>query len=317
MFDQFKLYKIAGACGAALLLAAAGIQASQPQLNVRMKNVSGTTSSHGSIRQCSDLEVSFERGARVAHSEQTITIPHASAPVLRAHLSGASGMTIFTGTGADYSVTACKFAAATYASSSNENLDAIHVTVQNGELQTKIPEDDNWLLYLIIQAPSGADLDVSTRNGPMELRDLSGKITAHVENGPLSLTHCTGEVDGSAINGPLSVNGSSGRMHVRTENGPLSVRLEGNRWENGGIEGSTQNGPLDLGVTAGYLSGVLVKSDGYSPMSCRAAACSEAQRTWDDNSRRIEIGKQPVVIHLSTHNGPVSVNSRTSSDDDI
>lgn len=317
MLELSKLYKTAGACGAMLLLAATGLNAGQSQVNVRMKNTSTTTSSHGAIRQCSDLDVSFEHGARVAHGEQTITIARASAPVLRAHLDGASGMTIFTGTGPDYSVTACKFAAATYGSSSNENLDAITITVQNGEIHAKVPYENNWLLHLIVQAPAGAEFDVSTHNGPLELYDLAGKITARVENGPLSIDHCTGEVDGSSVNGPLSIKGSSGRMHVRTDNGPLSVQLEGNQWNNGALEGTTQNGPLSLGVETGYLSGVLLQTDGYSPMSCRAAACSDAQRTWDDNSRRIEIGKQPVVIHLSTHNGPVSVHSRTSSEDEI
>ena len=317
MLELSKLYKTAGACGAALLVMAAGLSARQPRTNVRMSGTRISTISHGPVKQCSDIDVSFDHGARVAHAEQTITIPRASAPVLRAHLSGASGISISTGSGADYSVIACKYAAATYASSSNENLDAISVTVQNGEIHTKVPDDDNWLLYLIIHAPAGAEFDVSTHNGPLELNDLSGKITAHVENGPLSIDHCTGEVDGSAVNGPLSIKGSSGQMHVRTENGPLSVKLEGNQWKNGALEGTTHNGPLSLGVDTGYLSGVLLQTDGYSPMSCHAAACSDAQRTWDDNSRRIEIGKQPVVIHLSTHNGPVSVNSRSSSSDEM
>ena len=275
-----------------------------------MKNTSITTVHTAPIRQCSDIDVSFDHGARVAHGEQMITIPRASAPVLRAHLMGLPACLSSRAPAPDYSVTACKFAAATYGSSSNENLDAINVTVQNGEIHTKVPYEDNWLLHLIVQAPAGAEFDVSTHNGPLELYDLAGKITARVENGPLSIDHCTGEVDGSSVNGPLSIKGSSGRMHVRTENGPLSVQLEGNQWNNGALEGTTHNGPLSLGVETGYLSGVLLQTDGYSPMSCHAAACSDAQRTWDDNSRRIEIGKQPVVIHLSTHNGPVSVHSK-------
>jgi hypothetical protein len=317
MLELSKLYKTAGVCGAALLMVGAGLSARQPQTSVPMSNTTRTTSSHGPVKQCSDIDVSFDHGARVAHAEQTITIPRASAPVLRAHLSGSSGLSIYTGTGSDYSVTVCKFAAATYGSSSNENLDAINVTVQNGEIHAKVPYENNWLLHLIVQAPAGAEFDVSTHNGPLELYDLAGKITARVENGPLSIDHCTGEVDGSSVNGPLSIKGSSGRMHVRTDNGPLSVQLEGNQWNNGALEGTTHNGPLSLGVETGYLSGVLLQTDGYSPMSCRAAACSDAQRTWDDNSRRIEIGKQPVVIHLSTHNGPVSVHSKTSSEDEI
>jgi hypothetical protein len=268
-----------------------------------------STNTDGPVRRCSDLNVFFD-DRRVAQSEQTLTIPRASAPVLRAHLRGSFGISAFTGSGADYSVLVCKFAAATYDLSSSEHLDSIRVTAQNGEITANAPDDENWMVYLIIQAPAGASLDFATHNGPLELRDLAGKVTATVENGPLSIDHCTGEIDGSAQNGPLRAVGSTGKLHLRTQNGPLSVRLDGTRWENGGIDGSTQNGPLSLSVSEGYRSGVVVEADGYSPVSCRAAACRDAQRTWDDRWRRIEIGQQPVVVHLSTRNGPVSVNSK-------
>lgn len=316
MLELSKLCKTAAICAAGLLVVAAGISAREPQKVVHMSRTTNTTSVNGPIRQCSDLEVSFESGARVARAEDKLTIPRSSAPVLRAHLTGPSGISVYTGSGGDYSVTVCKYAAATYASSSNENLDAIKVTAQDGEIQASVPDDNNWLLYLIVHAPAGVAFDLSTRNGQMDLFDLSGRITARVENGPLTLEHCTGEVDASTANGPMTVKGSSGNMHLRTENGPLDIKLEGNKWENGEVEGSTQNGPLTLGVGAGYLSGVVVRTDGHSPVSCRAAACDGARRTWDDRSRNIEIGKQPIVIRLSTYNGPVSVESRTSSSED-
>jgi hypothetical protein len=266
-------------------------------------------SEHGPIRQCSDLDVTFGDSARVAHSEQTITISRSSAPELRAHLTGPSGITVYPGSGLDYSVLACKFAAATYSGSSDTNLGDIHVDAKGSEIQVSGPGAENWTVYLIIQAPVDATLDLATENGPLSVREMHGKVTAHVQNGPLDIDHCTGDVDGSAVNGPISVAGNSGRMHLKTENGPLSVKLDGNRWESGELEGRTENGPLDLAVAEGYSSGVIVESRGYSPMSCPAPTCSQGQRTWDDNHRRIELGRQPVVIRLSTENGPVSVSS--------
>jgi len=306
---NLKTYAGVAALVAILFLGIAAANARQSHTYTRNHSNGFSTNTDGPIRQCGDLNVYFD-DRRVAQSEQTLTIPRASAPVLRAHPQGPSGISAFTGSGPDYSVLVCKYAAATYDASSSERLDSIRVSAQNGEITASAPDGENWMVYLIIQVPAGASLDFATHNGPLDLRDLSGKVTAAVENGPLSIDHCTGEIDGSAHNGPLSVVGSTGKLNLRAQNGPLSVRLDGTRWENGGIDGSTQNGPLNLSVSEGYRSGVVVESDGYSPFSCRAAACRDAQRTWDDRWRRIEIGQQPVVVHLSTRNGPVSVDSK-------
>jgi hypothetical protein len=292
-----------------IILTVAAAHAAQKHNRSQTHSNGFSTITHDPMRQCSDLKVSFD-DRPVVQSEQTLTIPRASAPVLRAHMQGPFGISANTGSSADYSVLVCKYAAEGFGSSSSSRLDSIHVTAQSGEISASVPDEDNTLVYLIIQAPAGASLDLSTHNGPLGLKDLAGKITANVQNGPLSIEHCTGEIDGTAENGPLSVVGSTGKLHVRIQNGPLSVRLDGTRWENGGIDGSTHNGPLSLSISEGYRSGVVVETDGYSPVSCHAAACRGANRTWDDRSRRIEFGEHPVVVRLSTQNGPVSVESK-------
>jgi hypothetical protein len=293
----------------AIILVVSATHAGQKYNRTRNHNNGFSTNSDGPIRRCSDLRVFFD-DRPVAQAEQTLSIPRGSAPVLRAHMQGPFGISAFTGSGSDYSVLACKYAAEGFGSSSSSRLDSIRVTAQNGEISASVPDEDNTLVYLIIQAPAGASLDLATHNGPLGLEDLAGKITASVQNGPLSIAHCSGEIDGTAENGPISIVGSTGKLRVRTQNGPLSVRLDGTRWENGGIDGSTQNGPLSLSVSEGYRSGVVVETDGYSPVSCHAAACRSANRTWDDRWRRIEFGQQPVVVRLSTQNGPVSVDSK-------
>ena len=297
------------AIAVAIILIVAVAHAGQKYNRTRTRNNGFSTTTDGPVRGCSDVKVFFD-DRPVAQAEQNLAIPRGSAPTLRAHLQGPFGISAFTGTSADYSVVVCKYAAENFGSSASSRLDSIHVTAQNGEISASVPDEHDTMVYLIIQAPAGVALDLSTHNGPLDLHDLSGKITANVQNGPLNIDHCTGEVDGTAENGPISVSGYTGKFHLRGQNGPLSVRLDGTRWENGGIDGSTQNGPLNLSVAEGYRSGIVVETDGYSPFSCHAAACRGANRTWDDRWRRIEIGQQPVVVRLSTQNGPVSVDSK-------
>ena len=112
-----------------------------------------------------------------------------------------------------------------------------------------------------------------------------------------------------ASNGPISVEGSRGRFDVETSNGPIGVRLSGRRWD-GSLTARASNGPLTVSVPADYQSGVEITSSTHSPWNCRIAACRSGNRDWDDRSRSLKLGTDPVVVHLSTVNGPVTVNER-------
>jgi hypothetical protein len=289
-------------------LAIAGAHAQQSRNRNHLDPTSTYIHTEGPVTKCSDLDVRF-RGLPGSHSEETLTIPRASAQILRAHIGGAFGISASAGTGPDYSVVICKYAAPNLNSSNGDLLNSIRVTVQNGEISATAPDEINCMIYLLIQAPVGAPLDVSTTNGPLDLHEISGKITARVQNGPLAINHCTGDVDATSTNGPVSVKGSTGIVHVRTDNGPLSVELDGDHWENGELTGSTQSGPLNLSVSENYRSGVVVETAGYSPVHC-AAGCNAARDAWNDRTRGIQIGQQPPIVKLFTQNGPVNIDTK-------
>jgi DUF4097 and DUF4098 domain-containing protein YvlB len=116
-------------------------------------------------------------------------------------------------------------------------------------------------------------------------------------------------VKARASNGPISVTGSSGEFDIETANGPIDVRLSGRRWD-GHLDVRASNGPLTLRVPADYQSGVEISSSQHSPWNCRAAACRSGNRDWDERSRTLRLGVDPVVVRLSTVNGPVTVAER-------
>lgn len=302
---MFSMPRLASAISAGAL--ATALMASGAPAQSRSHYNSSTWTSDRAATSCDQIQVNFDDWAHVARGEQTITVPGNSQ--LTAHMSGPNGVSVFRGSGSSYTVHACKFAAADRDSRGEDRLAAISVTENHGEISVKGPGqgEDRWVVHLIVEAPATANVDVSSENGPVALRDVSGKIRAHAQNGPVSLEHCTGDIDATTENGPLSFRGSGGHLNLRTDNGPLSVALEGNHWEEGQLEGRTENGPVSVSVAQGYSSGVIVESDGYSPFSCKSGACENAQRTWDDHVRRVEIGSKPVVVRLSTTNGPVSV----------
>ncbi len=278
-----------------------------------------STQRDGPIDDCRQVRVSFDDEA-AARAEETVTGP-APRGALKFRAPANSGIFVLGSDRSDVSVTACKAAAAP------QDLSRISVSYDGGELLVRGPEGDNWLVYLIVRAPraSGLDLDVTNgpvaargmtgavtaqaQNGPLSFEESSGQIRAEARNGPISLKACSGTVSATAQNGPISVSGSSGDVDINTQNGPISVKLSGNRWD-GKLEAHARNGPLSLSLPEGYASGVSVESSGRSPFQCRARACGQARRDWDDDSRRIDFGDSSApVVRLSTVNGPVSIRS--------
>jgi len=204
-----------------------------------------------------------------------------------------------------YSIDVCK------AARRAEDLAAIRVTFENGELRASGPSHRRWQVLYHIHAPKGADLDVEAENGPLAIRDIDGKLNVRTSNGPLSLDNVSGDVDAATTNGPISVSGGSGSVKVRASNGPLSVHLEGGAWTGGVLDASTKNGPLSLRIPRGYGSGVRVESHGRGPVSCRAEGCERKTRSWSDDEedepRIIQLGRGAEAIRLSTVNGPITI----------
>jgi len=254
---------------------------------------------------CSDLRIRFDDRDAVVRSE-TRTLTKAEAPVLKVHPYANGGTQVVGWDNANYSVTACKAVEA--GADAESVLTQITMTIENGTVSTHGPsgEDQDWTVYLLIRAPKAAAIELETKNGPISLYDVNGKLTAHAQNGPISLRNFSGDADLTAQNGPISMDGSKGNIRIKTENGPISVNLSESSW-NGELSADAQNGPVTLRVPNGFQSSFVVEATNHAPMSCHASICGSARKTWDDDHRRIEFGSSPAVVHLSTVNGPVSV----------
>ena len=267
------------------------------------------------VRTCEDIRIEFDhRPARRA--EDTFRLS-AGSP-FRVRLPVNSGIRVWGSARSDFAVTVCK------AAPQAEDLEVIRVSPEGSGLAFHGPGGEDWVTYLLVEAPRDAELDLEakngsigvdgtagkitarTTNGPIDLSNCSGAIDANAQNGPISLEDCTGTGEARAVNGPVHISGDSGTYRLSTQNGPISVELAGDRWK-GSLDARAVNGPLSLKIADGYRSGVVVETTGHSPVSCPDSACRAARRTFDDDSRRIEFGDSDPVVRLSTRNGPVSV----------
>jgi DUF4097 and DUF4098 domain-containing protein YvlB len=250
------------------------------------------------VTSCSDLRVTFE-DEPAATADEVVPVGNVRSLAVRAPQNG--GISVAGNDSGGYQVTACK---AAYSSAA---LNDIRVRLSGNEVSASGPDNGSWVVYFIVRAPRGADLDLDTRNGPISLRNVNGTIAAHALNGPISARELGGTMNLETTNGPISLDGGSGAAKLNATNGPITVRLRGDSW-NGSLDAHTQNGPMSLHIPASFRSGVVAESDGHGPVSCRAEVCRQARRTWDDeDNRRIELGSGPTVVHVSTVNGPLSV----------
>jgi DUF4097 and DUF4098 domain-containing protein YvlB len=260
---------------------------------------------HGPVADCAGLHIHLhDRAAEIRSEERTVTRPDGP---LRVESEVNGGVQVQGWDQDTYSVTACK---AAEASSNNVEriFSQIKLSVENGRVSVSGPSGhDNWTVFLLVRAPKSANLELHGNNGPLSIYALDGKLVARATNGPISLQDFSGDADIVAVNGPIDLTGNSGKLHLHTENGPISVSLSGDAWKGSGLEAVAQNGPLTLRVPKNYQSSLLVESDGHSPMSCQASLCNDARKTWDEESRRMEFGNAPAVIHLSAVNGPISI----------
>lgn len=256
--------------------------------------------------QCEDTNNTFG-DSDTWHAVETRTIPRGSFSTLAITAARNGGVQVEGWDGADVSVTVCKFAGADDEASARRKLDAIRVNISGGQISADVPESQASV-HFYVRVPANITLSLEAHNGPLGLKNVTGTVQARTVNGPLSIRHCSGTITAEARNGPVDLADTSGKVNVSAENGPVSVRLADLQWQGEGLQASTHNGPLDLRIPTRYQSGVEVVSDGHSPFRCDV--CNEANRTWDNaGMKKVRLGNAgaPIVVRLSTHNGPVSV----------
>ena len=256
---------------------------------------------------CSPRSVSFGR-AETFTAEESFEL--ASAGELEVVASENGGIRVRGWNGSSYRVTVCKAVGAWNAGEARELFNAIRVERGGGRLSADGPSDGDWLVHFIIEAPMGADLTLISRNGPLSARDFEGDLDLDVQNGPISLRNVSGKVVARADNGPISLSGGSGEISLRAQNGPLSIDLDGSGWNGLGLDGTTENGPLTVTLGSHFVSGLLIETEGHSPVKCDPEICDGAKTRWNDSGVQFVFGGATPVVKLSTENGPLTIRSR-------
>jgi hypothetical protein len=120
----------------------------------------------------------------------------------------------------------------------------------------------------------------------------------------------TGTLSAEAQNGGISIKDCGGDVSANVQNGGLSISLP-ERWEGKGLEAHTQNGGLVVAVPRNLNTAVEIAGSQYVSFVCKDNVCDNAERTWDNDGRKmLRFGTGDTLVHATTVNGGVVVKAR-------
>lgn len=254
---------------------------------------------------CSDVRVRFE-GDAAEMSEERMDIP--ARGTLEVNVEKRGGVYVQAGSGDSYTARLCKAFAP---GSSREAWGReVRLSLQGNKLTVVGPSNEDWVGYLLVDAPRGASMNVAASHAPIAFHQVSGTFNATATNGPISVKNPDGGVVfAKTTNGPISFAGNSGDVTLTAVNGPLSVKLSGNQWHGRGLTAETRNGPVSVKLPEEFRSGVRI-SGSRGPWSCQGERCEGVARISDNDVRTFTLGEGDPVVRISTTNGPVSIKTK-------
>jgi hypothetical protein len=168
----------------------------------------------------------------------------------------------------------------------------ISVEVANGVMRPQGPStstpERSWTVEVKAWVPRSSDLSLSTHNGPIGIRGVSGTMDIH------------------SVNGPVALIDLSGAVFARVENGPLAVELSGTKWSGAGLDAQSQNGPVALRLPKNYSAkletGTLNgPSDIEYPLTVEGRLRGHFTTT---------LGQGGAMVRVVTDNGPLHIAQR-------
>jgi DUF4097 and DUF4098 domain-containing protein YvlB len=240
------------------------------------------------IRNC---ELQAQRSSRVVTCQVRPFTTQLGAGALSVDAGRNGGISVSGSARSDVQVSARIQAQADSDVRAREIADAVRVFTANGQVHADglhTSSGESWSVSFHAEVPERADLELRAVNGPLALRNVSGRIRATTVNGPLALDNVAGDV------------------HVRADNGPLSVRLAGSRWQGAGLDAETRNGPVSITVPDGY-SAQLETGTVNGPFTTRIPLTVQGDLRRGGHVRTT-LGSGGAPVRVMTTNGPVTIN---------
>lgn len=217
--------------------------------------------------------------------ERSLRIPAGS--VLRVRASEEGGITVKGWDKPTSRLTICKCAVAANDAQAKSVLSAVKVTSSGEELFSQGPQPSKtqaWWVHMILRVPKSANIDVTSSNGGIAIRNMSSRITARAKNGGISLAYCAGEQKVTTQNGGISLDKISGKLDATTENGSISLK-----------------------VHDGAPPQIEARTEDEGEILCHLKGCADGLGNWAADRKSLRIGTAAPTIRLTTGGAPIVI----------
>lgn len=206
--------------------------------------------------------------------------------VLKVRASEEGGITVRGWDRPTARLTICKCAVAETEEQARQILAGVSVTRTATDIYATGPSASKtqaWWVHMILRVPKNANLDVTSANGGIAIRNMSSRITARATNGGISLAQCAGEQKLSTQNGGISLDRISGRVDAASAKGPISLKV---RDTTPAIEARTEE---------------------TGEIFCNLKGCIDGFGNWTADRKTLRIGTAAPTIRLSTGSAPIMI----------
>jgi hypothetical protein len=170
----------------------------------------------------------------------------------------------------------------------------VRIAVSGGTVRADGPNTgrgEGWNVDFVGTVPRRYDLDLETQNGPLSVRDVTGRIEVESQNGPVDL------------------RGVGGAVRARASNGPLTLEVTDTRVGEAGIVVETSNGPLTVTLPES-IDARLIAGSVNGPISSEFDVPIRRPERWSvSGDIDAQLGAGGGTIRARTSNGPLSIHS--------
>ncbi|MHC4625298.1 MAG: DUF4097 family beta strand repeat-containing protein, partial [Planctomycetota bacterium] len=89
--------------------------------------------------------------------------------------------------------------------------------------QPKLQQNENVVVDFDITVPRNSNLDLYTKNGEIEVADISGQIECDTNNGEIKVTRVSGQIECKTKNGAITAKKTSGSTRLHSDNGEVNI----------------------------------------------------------------------------------------------
>ena len=157
---------------------------------------------------------------------------------------------------------------------------------------------------LDVQVPNESDLELTTHNGSVVIRNITGRLDCTTHNGKITANQVSGTAELITHNGSVNCREISGDSRLRTHNGGIKVYYSKAASSVCDISLITYNGGIEL-ETPSNFSGEFDASTHNG--SIRTDLPITIVGKVSKSKLRGKIGSGQGKLHLETHNGSIRV----------